>query len=49
LVVKAGQPEAGHGAVMAMQVSSSGPVDLHSLVMFVVDAGKPFSSPATLP
>jgi hypothetical protein len=49
MVVKAGQPEAGHGPAMAMQVSSSGPVDLHSLVMFVVDAGKPFSSPATLP
>ncbi len=49
LVVKAGQPEAGHGPAMAMQVSSSGSVNLHSLVMFVVDAGKPFSSPATLP
>jgi len=46
-VVKAGQPEAGHGAGMAMQVSSSGQTDLHSLVMFVVDATKPFSSPAT--
>jgi hypothetical protein len=32
-----------------MQVSSSGSVDLHALVMFVVDATKPFSSPATLP
>ena len=49
MVVKAGQPEAGHGPAMPMQVSSSGPVSLHSLVMFVVDAGKPFSSPATLP
>ncbi|HEX7439445.1 MAG TPA: hypothetical protein VF319_05045 [Caldimonas sp.] len=49
MVVKAGQPEAGHGPAMPMQVSSSGPVNLHSLVMFVVDAGKPFSSPATLP
>lgn len=48
-VVKAGQPEAGHGAGMAMQVSSSGQADLHSLVMFVVDANKPFSSPATFP
>ena len=46
--VKPGQPEAGHGADMAMQVSSSGTSDLHSLVMFVVDAGRPFSSPATL-
>jgi hypothetical protein len=34
---------------MAMQVSSSGSTDLHSLVMFVVDPGKPFSSPAAIP
>jgi hypothetical protein len=47
--VKAGQAEAGHGADMAMQVSSSGSTDLHALVMFVVDATKPFSSPATFP
>jgi len=31
-----------------MEVSSSGTTDLHELIMFVVDAGKPFSSPATL-
>jgi hypothetical protein len=31
------------------QVSSSGSADLHALVMAVVDAGKPFPSPATLP
>jgi predicted metal-dependent enzyme (double-stranded beta helix superfamily) len=49
MVVKAGQPEAGDAPAMAMQVSSSGTTDLHSLVMFVVDAAKPFSSPATLP
>jgi hypothetical protein len=49
MVVKTGQPEAGHGANMAMQVSSSGSSDLRSLVMFVVDAAKPFSSPAVLP
>lgn len=47
--VKGGKPEAGHGANMPMQVSSSGSTDLHALVMFVVDATKPFSSPATLP
>ena len=47
--MKAGQAEAGHGADMAMQVASSGAGDLHALVMFVVDANKPFSSPATLP
>lgn len=49
LVVKAGTPAAGHGASMAMQVSSSGSSDLQSLVMFVVDATQPFSSPASLP
>ena len=46
-VVRAGQPEPGHGAGMAMQVSSSGPTALRSLVMFVVDATQPFSSPAS--
>ena len=49
LQVQAGHVEPGHGADMAMQVSSSGASDLHALVMFVVDADKPFSSPATLP
>jgi hypothetical protein len=44
----AGQAMAGHGADMPMQVSSSGSEDLLSLVMFVVDATKPFSSPATM-
>jgi hypothetical protein len=34
---------------MAMQVSNSGTGQLESLVMFVVDATKPFSSPASLP
>jgi quercetin dioxygenase-like cupin family protein len=43
--VSAGQSETGHGADVAMQVSSSGATDLHALVMFVVDAGRPFSSP----
>ncbi len=49
LRVPAGAAEPGHGAGMAMQVSSTGQDDLHALVMFVVDADKPFSSPATLP
>ncbi|MET0894097.1 MAG: cupin domain-containing protein [Pseudoxanthomonas sp.] len=49
MVVKAGQPEAGHGADMPMQVASSGTEDLHALVMFVLDASRPFSSPATFP
>ena len=44
-----GQAEAGQGGGAVMQVSSSGSTDLHALVMFIVDAGKPFSSPATLP
>jgi mannose-6-phosphate isomerase-like protein (cupin superfamily) len=48
MVVKAGQPEAGHGPGMPMQVSSSGKQELLSLVMFVVDADRPFAPPATL-
>jgi hypothetical protein len=36
-------------AGMAMQVSSTGSSELRSLVMFVVDATQPFSSPASLP
>ncbi len=47
--VAEGRAETGHGADMAMQVSSSGSTDLHALVMFVVDATRPFSSPAQLP
>jgi hypothetical protein len=47
--VAAGKAETGLGADVPMQVSSSGASDLHSLVMFVVDANKPFSSPAKLP
>jgi hypothetical protein len=47
--VAAGQAEAGQGADVPMQVSSSGSADLHALVMFVVDATRPFSSPSTLP
>jgi hypothetical protein len=47
--VAAGRAEAGAGADMPMQVSSSGLTDLHALVMFVVDATRPFSSPAKLP
>jgi hypothetical protein len=47
--VAAGHAEAGQAAERSMQVSSSGTTDLHALVMFVVDAGKPFSSPAAIP
>lgn len=46
--VQPGQAEAGHGADQAMQVSSSGAADLLALVMFVVDANRPFSAPAAL-
>jgi hypothetical protein len=49
LRVPAGRAETGRGADVPMQVSSSGTTDLHALVMFVVDATRPFSSPATLP
>jgi len=46
--VEAGQTMAGHGPGMPMEVSSSGTSNLDALVMFVVDANKPFSSPAKL-
>jgi quercetin dioxygenase-like cupin family protein len=46
--IAAGEFGAGNAAGTPMQVSSSGATDLHSLVMFVVDAGKPFSTPAAL-
>lgn len=49
LRVRPGQSETGHGADVPMQVSSSGAADLHALVMFVVDAAKPFSTPAKFP
>ncbi len=42
----AGQSMNGHGADTPMQVVSSGTVDLDQFVMFVVDATKPFSTPA---
>jgi hypothetical protein len=39
----------GHHAGMVMQVFNAGTTDLTALIMFVVDANKPFSSPATFP
>lgn len=42
----AGQGMPGHGADMPMEVFSAGTTDLDQLVMFVVDASRPFSSPA---
>jgi quercetin dioxygenase-like cupin family protein len=47
--IAAGTAEASHHANTPMQAASSGSVDLHALVMFVVDATRPFSSPATMP
>jgi hypothetical protein len=44
----AGQAMNGHGADVAMEVFSAGNTDLDQLVMFVVDATRPFSSPAKL-
>lgn len=45
---EAGQAMNGHGADMPMEVSSAGKTDLDQLVMFLVDATRPFSSPAKL-
>jgi quercetin dioxygenase-like cupin family protein len=47
-VVDAGETLAGVSPDTAMQASSTGTADLHELIMFVVDPGKPFASPATL-
>jgi hypothetical protein len=45
----AAEPWSLVGPEVAMQVASSGATDLQALVMFVVDANKPFSSPASFP
>jgi len=42
----AGMTMNGHNADMPMEVFSAGTTDLDQLVMFVVDAARPFSSPA---
>jgi quercetin dioxygenase-like cupin family protein len=47
--VEAGEFMIGHGADLPMEVSSSGTTELNALVMFVVDATRPFSTPAKLP
>jgi len=44
--VEAGHSMNGHSAEMTMEVSSSGTTELTALIMFVVDATKPFSVPA---
>lgn len=45
----AGQVMNGHAADTPMEVFNGGTTDLLQLVMFVVDATRPFSSPAKLP
>ena len=44
-----GQSMPGHGPETPMEVSSSGTTDLDQFVMFLVDATKPFTSPAEFP
>lgn len=44
--VEAGQSMMGHGPDMPMEVFSSGTSDLNALILFVLDATRPFSSPA---
>jgi len=46
--VEAGHTMNGHSAGMPMEVFNSGTTELSALIMFVVDATKPFSSPAQL-
>jgi hypothetical protein len=45
----AGKTMNGHGADTPMQVFTAGPDELNALVMFVVDATRPFSSRAQMP
>jgi hypothetical protein len=47
--VETGHTMAGHMAEMPMEVFNGGTSNLAALIMFVVDATKPFSVPATLP
>lgn len=47
--VEAGHTMNGHMAGMKMQVFNAGTTDLDALIMFVVDATKPFSIPTTFP
>jgi hypothetical protein len=42
----AGESMNGHGADLPMEVFSSGTTNLDQIVLFVVDASRPFSSPA---
>jgi hypothetical protein len=47
--VEAGRTMNGHQADVPMEVFNSGTTDLTALIMFVVDANKPFSVPASFP
>jgi quercetin dioxygenase-like cupin family protein len=47
--VDAGQTMNGHGPDVPMEVFNDGTTDLTALIMFVVDATRPFSVPAKLP
>lgn len=47
--VESGHAMNGHPADTVMEVFNSGPTELTALVMFVVDATRPFSSKATFP
>lgn len=44
--VHAGHTMNGHAPGTTMEVFNAGETDMNALVMFVVDAGKPFSVPA---
>lgn len=46
--VSAGQSMVGHGGDTPMVVSNSGSGDLREFALFIVDADRPFSSPAQL-
>lgn len=47
--VESGQTMNGHAPDMPMEVFNSGSTELNALIMFVVDASRPFSEPAKLP
>lgn len=49
MYAETGKTMNGHSADVPMEVFSAGPGELNALVMFVVDATRPFSSPAKLP
>ena len=49
MVVKAGEALTGPRRWCPDEVSASGSTDLHALVAFMLDATKPFSSPANFP